>query len=196
MIEATNLKAGITFLKDGKPYKVLKYTHTKIARGGGTVKLSVRNLESGKIENKTFNSNARVDDIQTSKKPLQFLYQYATNASFMDSRTFEQIEIPLKILGEQIKFIKEGSEVNVLFWSPSTSSGQASDMEALSVDIPPKVTLKVKETVPGVKGDSATNVFKSAVLENNLELKVPLFIKTGDKINVDTKTGEYVERIK
>lgn len=186
MIEATDLRAGTCFLMDGRPYRVVKYTHSKIARRGGTVKLSVRNLENGKIEAKSLNSNAKVDDIQTVKKPLQFLYKDAANASFMDSKTFEQVEIPLKILGEQIKFIKQGSGINVLFW----------DDRPLSVDIAPKVVLEVTDTAPGVKGDSATNVFKSAKLENNLELKVPLFIKTGDKVSVDTRTGEYVERVK
>ncbi len=186
MIEATDLRAGTCFLMDGRPYRVVKYTHSKIARGGGTVKLSVKNLENGKIEDKSLNSNARVDDIQTSKKPLQFLYKDAINASFMDAKTFEQIEIPLKILGEQIKFIKQGSDADVLFW----------DDRPLSVDIAPKVVLEVTDTAPGVKGDSATNVFKSAKLENNLELKVPLFIKTGDEVSVDTRTGEYVGRVK
>lgn len=186
MIEATDLRAGTCFLMDGRPYRVVKYTHSKIARGGGTVKLSVKNLENGKIEDKSLNSSAKVDDIQISKKPLQFLYKDAANASFMDAKTFEQVEIPLKILGEQIKFIKQGSDADVLFW----------DDRPLSVDIAPKVVLEVTDTAPGVKGDSATNVFKSAKLENNLELKVPLFIKTGDKVSVDTRTGEYVERVK
>lgn len=194
MIEATNLRAGTTFLMDGRPYRVVKYTHSKVARGGGTVKLSVRNLENGKIEVKSLSSNAKVDDIQTSKRPLQFLYKDAANASFMDSKTFEQVEIPLKILGEQMKFIKEGTEADVLFWS--FGGAQDKENKPLSVDIPPKVVLEVTDTAPGVKGDSATNVFKSAKLENNLELKVPLFIKTGDKVSVDTRTGEYVERAK
>ncbi len=186
MTEATDLRAGATFLMDGKPYKVVKYTHSKIARGGGTVKLSVRNLENGKIESKSLSSNAKVDDIKTSKKSLQFLYKDAVNASFMDSKTFEQVEVPLNILGKQLKFIKEGSGVDVFFW----------DSRPLSVEIAPKVVMEVKETAPGVKGNSATNVFKSAKLENGLELKVPLFIKVGDKISVDTRTGEYVERVK
>jgi elongation factor P len=186
MIEATNLKAGTTFLMDGKPYKVVKYTHQKIARGGGTVKLSIRNLRSGKLEEKILSSSSKVEGIATIKKPLQFLYKDSDVCVFMNSKTYEQIEIPLNLLEESIQFIKEGEIVNVLFF----------DNKALSVEIPTKVVLEVTETVPGVKGDSATNVYKPATLENGLQLKVPLFIKKGDRIKVDTRKGEYVERIK
>ena len=183
---ATSLKAGATFLFEGKPYRVIKYQHQKIARGGGTVKLTVRNLVSGVLEEKTLNSSVKVEKIETIKKPLQYLYQDTETAVFMNPQTFEQIELPLAVLDEQLKFIKEGDEVNVLFWGE----------KALSIDIPPKVVLKVVETSPGVKGDSATNIFKPAVVENGLHLKVPLFIKKGDRIRVDTRTGEYIERVR
>ena len=102
MIEATNLKAGKTVLLDGKPYKVIKYTHQKIARGGGTVKVSIRNLESGLQEDKTLSSSVKVEEIDTRKRPLQFLYQDDESAVFMDSKSFEQVEIPLKILGKDV----------------------------------------------------------------------------------------------
>jgi elongation factor P len=186
MIEATSLKNGTAFLMDGKPYRVVKYTHTKIARGQGTVKLSVRNLETGGLEEKTLNSSAKVEGINTLKKSLQYLYHDNLNAFFMDPENYEQIEIPLKIIKNQLPYIKEGERIDVLFW----------DEKPLSIEIAPKVTLKVVETVPGVKGNSATNIYKPAKLENGLKLKVPLFIKEGDKIRVDTRTGEYVERVK
>jgi elongation factor P len=184
MIIATNLKNGTTFLMNGKPYRVVKYTHQKIARGGGTVKLSVRNLETGNLEKKTFNSSAKVEETTTVKRPLQYLYKDDTSVYFMDTRSYEQIEIPLVIAKDQIVFIKEGESVDVLFW----------ENKALSIGLPAKVVLTVKDTVPGVKGNSATNIFKPATLENGLKLKVPLFIKKGDKIRIDTRTGEYVER--
>lgn len=184
MIEATNLKTGVTFSQGGTPYKVVKYTHTKIARGGGNVKLSVKNLRTGKLEVKTLNSNSKVDKIETAKKSFQFLYKDKENASFMDTKTYDQIEIPIKKIEDQLTYIKEGQEVSVLFL----------DETPLSVDIPPKVTLTVKETAPGVKGNSASNMFKPATLENGLKLKVPLFIKVGDKIRVDTRSREYIER--
>ena len=184
MVEATNLKAGTTFLRDGDPYKVVKYNHSKIARGGGTVKLSARNLRSGKLTDISLNSNAKIDEITTTKRPLQFLYMNGDSAIFMDPNTYDQIEVPESAIKDQLIYIKEGDTTDILFW----------EEEPLSVDIQPKVTLEVEETAPGAKGNSATNVYKPAKLENGLEVKVPLFIKAGDKIRVDTKTGEYVER--
>jgi len=184
MINATDLKNGITFKMDGKPYKVVKYAHQKIARGGGTVKVSLRNLQSGNLVEKTLNSNLKVDQINTSKKPFQYLYKDAENAVFMNKSTYEQVEIPNQVIQSDLPYIKEGDDVNVLFWEENP----------LSVDIPPKVKLKVSETAPGVKGNSATNIFKSAKLENELSAKVPLFIEEGDYVVIDTRTGEYVER--
>lgn len=185
MIEAIHLKAGATFLMEGKPYRVVKYSHQKIARGGGTVKLSLMNLETGKLGGKTLNSSFRVQKIETIKKTLQYLYRDGSKAIFIDPQTYEQEEIPVKAVSDQLSFIKEGGSVNILFW----------DQKPLSIDIPPKVTLEVKDTAPSVKGDSTTNVYKPAILENGLKLKVPLFIKKGDKIKVDTRTGEYTERV-
>lgn len=184
MISATNLKKETTFEMDGTPFKVLKYEHQKIARGGGTVKLSVRNLKTGAKEQKSFSSAVKVNEITTIKKPLQYLFSDGTSATFMDEKTFEQIEIPLEIIKNELIYIKEGNVADILFW----------EEKPLSIDIAPKATLVIKETNPGVKGNSATNVYKPAKLENNLEVKVPLFIKVGDKIRVDTRTGEYVER--
>jgi len=170
-VGATELKNGATFLMNGKPYRVVKYTHQKIARGGGTVE-------------KTLNSSTKVESITTVKRPVQYLYKTAEIAVFMDPKSYEQIEIPLAVVKEQLIFTKEGENVDVLFW----------DDRPLSIGLPAKVVLTVKDTVPGVKGNSATNIFKPATLENGLRLKVPLFIKEGDKIKVDTRTGKYLER--
>ncbi len=184
MIGATDLKAGVTFELAGTPYKVTKYTHQKIGRGGASVKLVLRNLVTGEQKEKTMNSTVKVNEIVTTKKPLQFLYSDETNTVFMDPGTYEQIEVPLVVLGDDVHYLKEGEQANVLFW----------DNRALAVDIPPKTILKVTETAPGVRGNSATNIFKSAKLENGLTIKVPLFINQGDKVKVDTRTGEYIER--
>ena len=184
MVEVTNLKAGATFQLNGKPYKVLKYQHQKLGRGGATVKVSAKNLETGSLEEKSFSSNIKVEEISTVKKPLQFLYRDGENIVFMDPKNYEQIEIPDYLIEEELNYIKEEDTVNVLFWED----------KPLSIDIPPKVSLKVVDTPPGVKGDSATNIYKPAKLENGLQVKVPLFINSGDKIRVDTRTGEYIER--
>jgi elongation factor P len=186
MINATELKNGTTFQLRDVPYKVVKYRHQKIARGGGTVKLSLKNLKTGKKEEKTLNSSEKIEEISTIKKPFQYLYSDENTAYFMDQDNFNQVEIDTDLIEDEISFIKEGEQVDILFW----------DDKALSVNIPAKVTLFVKRTTPGIKGNSATNVFKSAILENDLEVKVPLFIEKGDMIVVDTRTAAYVERAK
>ena len=186
MIQVTDLKNGTTFLYNKKPCKVIKYTHTKIGRGGATIKLTSKNLISGSTEEMTFGSNQKVEEVNTIKKKLQFLYKDSSNALFMDPTTFEQVEIPLVILGDQVDYIKDGENVNVLFWNE----------RPLSVELPPNIVLTVTETDPGVKGNSAVNIYKPAILDNGLKVKVPLFINQGDKVKIDTRTGEYVERAK
>lgn len=186
MINSTDLKAGVTFLHNGKPYQVVKYSLIKMGRGGATVKLSVRNIETGSNELKAFSSNIALEEVSTSKRKLQYLYKDATTVYFMDPKSFDQVEIPLAVLGEQVHFLKEGKETTVLYWED----------RALSVELSPKVTMTIAETDPGVKGNSASNMYKSAVLENGLSVKVPLFINQGEKIVVDTRTGEYIERAK
>lgn len=193
MIPVTELRAGRTFQIDDTPYVVLKYAHTKMGRGGATIRVQARNLKTSGIEEKTFNSGSVVEPATTQKRKLQYLYQDAENAVFMDPKTYEQAEISKEVLGDSVAFLKEGQEVDVLFWEPSTGSGQA---EPLSVELPSKVTLQVTEAAPGVKGNSATNIYKPVTLENGLQVKVPLFIKTGDKVVVNTRSGEYVERAK
>jgi elongation factor P len=186
MINATELKNGTTFMYYGKPLQVIKYTHIKVGRGGAIVKVNVRNIKTGSVENFSFSSDLAFDEANTLKRKLQFLYSDSRVVVFMDPKTFEQVELPIDVLGDQIKFVKEGENVDVLFLED----------QALSVELPPKITLKVAQTDPGVKGNSATNIFKPAILENGFKLKVPLFIKVGDIIRVDTRTGSYVERAK
>lgn len=190
MIQSTDLKNGATFLSNGKPYKVIKYTHNKVGRGGATVRVTAKDLISGTVEDKTFSANVKVEEVSTFKKKLQYLYSDSASVFFVDPNTYEQVEISRKVLEEELSYLKEGEEVNVLYWSDKSQD------RPLSVEIPLKVTLKITDTDPGVKGNSATNMYKSAVLENGLTVKVPLFINQGDLIIVDTRNGEYVERAK
>jgi elongation factor P len=186
MINVTDLRAGATFLQEGKPYIVLKYEHKKVGRGNAVIKTQVKNLKTGSIEEKGFTSGGKVEEISTVRRQLQYLYKDGLLAYFMDPKNFEQIEILLPVIADQIVYVKEGESINVLFW----------ENEALSVDLPPNVVMTVAQTDPGVKGNSATNIFKSGRLENGLTVKIPLFINTGEKIRVDTRTGEYIERAK
>jgi len=185
MINVNQLRNGRAFELEGEPFLVLKYEFTKMGRGTGNVKLKVRNLKSGAVVNKTFITGSKVQEIELKRKKMQFLYSDADKSVFMKSVSFEQIEIGNDLTEEQKRFFLEGMEVEVLFW----------EAEALVVELPVKLEYTVKETGPGEKGNSATNIFKPAILNNDLKVKVPLFVKTGDKVRVDTRTGEYVERV-
>lgn len=186
MISVTELRAGRAFKEDDQPYLVLKYEHTKLGRGKANIKVKVRHLVTGKVSEKTFISGAKVEELETLKKKMQFLYQDASGFYFMDPETFEQVSISSGVIGEQAGFLKEGAKVDVLFVED----------RALSVDLPVSVVLAVAQTEPGVKGNTATRSLKAATLENGMRVQVPLFVKVGDKIKVDTRTGEYVERAK
>lgn len=186
MLSASDLRNGTAFLSDGKPHKVLKYTFIKMGRGGATVRVLARDMISGAVIEKTFSSSVKVEEAKTAKRTLQYLYCDGADAFFMDPATYEQIEVKKEILENELPYMKEGEVVTVVLWED----------KVLGVDIPPKVTLTVAETDPGVKGNSASNMYKSAVLENGISVRVPLFVEKGDKVRVDTRTGEYVERVK
>lgn len=186
MISATELRAGATFLLDGQPFLVLKYEHSKIGRGTANIKIKARNLKHGSVVEKTFISGAKVEPIETQKRKMQYLYGEGEDYYFMEPRSFEQISIERKVLGNQVKFLKEGEEVYILFWKE----------KPLSVDLPASLVFEVAGADPGVRGNSATNIWKEAELVNGMKIKVPLFIKKGDWVKVDTRTGEYLERAK
>ena len=184
MISVTELRAGTIFEEQGNLLQVLSYEHTKMGRGSASIKVKVKNLRTGSTVEKGFINGAKVNDVSVFKRDLQYLYKDSDSAYFMNSQTFEQIMIPLKTVGSDFYYLKEGENYNISFLGD----------EALSVNLPPKMDFKVQDTAPGVRGNSATNVFKDAVLENGLNTKVPLFIDVGDVIRVDTRTGEYTQK--
>ena len=186
MIPATNLRTGVSFEDNGQIYLVISYEHIKMGRGSANIKVKVKNLRSGATVEKSFISGARVEEINLEKRKAQFLYSDDDGCHFMDSITFEQFSLGRQMLGDQAKFLKEGMEVSIL------SYGE----EPLVVDLPLKMEFKIAEAGAGVRGDTVSNVYKDAILENGLKVKVPLFIKEGDKVLVDTRSGEYVERVK
>ena len=168
MLNVTELKNG-TFYKEGKDILlVLTYEHVKMGRGSGTIKVKVRNVRTGSVTEKSFITGARVDEANVEKKKAQFLYRDANNFYFMDPVSFEQFSLSGSVLGEQAKFLKDGLEVILI----------------------------VSETGPGEKGNTVSNVFKDATLDNGLIVKVPMFLKIGEKVKIDTRTGQYVERVK
>jgi elongation factor P len=183
MISVTDLRAGIVFEDQGSIFQVLSYEHVKMGRGSANIKVKVKNLRTGSTVDKSFINGAKVKPVSVFKRDLQYLYKDSDFVYFMNPKTFEQVNMSLDVL-EGHKFLKEGDNFSVSFL----------DDEPLSLNLPPKMELIVSETGPSFKGNSATTVFKDAVLENGIKTKVPPFIKIGDKIRVDTRTGEYTEK--
>jgi elongation factor P len=157
-----------------------------MGRGSANIRVKVKNLNTGATIEKTFTSGQRIEEISVSKKRGQFLYSDEDSIVFMDPVTFEQFSLQKAAAGGKEKYLKEGETYEL----------SVTEDSVLGVEIPKLVTLSVAETGPSVKGDSVSSTTKDALLENGLNVKVPLFIKTGDKIKVDTRSGEYVERMK
>ena len=183
MIPVTALRPGVTYEEHGNIFEVLTYNNMHLRKTSSVVQVKIRSLKSGATLEKTFGSNGEVRPVKIERQELQFLYKDPECGYFMNPITFEQVSILLKNLEGHI-YLKEGELVVVKFHNK----------EALSITLPPKVKLKVTDTNPGVKGNSATNVFKDAVTETGLKTKVPLFINIGDEIIVDTRDGSYTAR--
>ncbi len=186
MINVTELRNGAVFKENGVLLQVLTYEHNKMGRGSGTIRLKVRNLKTGSTTEKSFMTGARVEDAQVEKKKAQFLYRDADNFNFMDPVSFEQFSLSGSILGDQSKYLKEGLDVALL----------VSDGEALGLELPLSLVYEISETGPGERGNTVSNVFKEATLDNGLVIKVPMFMKVGEKVKVDTRSRVYVERVK
>lgn len=186
MLNVTELRNGAVF-KEGKDlFQVLNYEHIKMGRGSGNIKVKVRNLRSGATYEKSFITGARVDEANIEKKICQYLYRDTDEYYFMDNKSYEQFNLPKAVLGESTKYLKDGMEVTVVMV----------EGEALSLELPNTLIFTVVETGPEEKGNTVSNVFKDATLDNGLVVKVPMYMKQGEKIKVDTRTNEYVERVK
>jgi elongation factor P len=161
--------------------RVIEFQHVKPGKGGAFVRTKLKDIQSGKIIDVTFNAGTRIEFVRVETKPMQYLYQDGDAFIFMDNETFDQISVSV---GEERDFIKPGMNVDLVF------DGQ----EVLGLQLPAHVELEVAETEPGVRGNTATGATKPATLETGYTLQVPLFINQGDVIKVDTRTGEYIER--
>ncbi len=185
MIDVNDLRKGVTFEYDGQLYKVLEYSHHKPGRGNATIRVKARNLRTGSTIEKTFQSGDRVPDAQLDYHNAQYLYSDGDFYHFMDNDTFDQPAVKGDILGESAVFLKEGMECKLTFYKG----------EALDVELPLTVDLKVEYAEVAVRGDTATGVTKKVRTETGVEVQVPNFVKEGDVIRVDTRTGEYVTRV-
>lgn len=182
----TDLRKGVIFQDGGEYFQVLKYDHVVSGRGGAVGKVKVKNLKTGSITIKSYTKNDKVEEVDTARKTMQYLYSDDTSAYFMDSDTYEQISLKKEVVEDEIQYLSDGEKVVMLFI----------DDEPISVEIPKSVELKINYTEPAVKGNTSTGAMKEAKLENGLKIQVPLFIKSGDVVKINTDTGEYVSRSK
>ena len=186
MINVTDLRSGATFQEENNLFEVLEYSHTKMGRGTASIKVKVRNLKTGSITEKSFISGARVDEADLDKKEAQFLYKDDKESTFMDNTTYDQFTVANSLLSGGEKFLKEGESYQLMIFGD----------QVLKVELPRTVELKVVDSPPGARGDTVANVYKGAVLENGMKVQVPMFIKEGEKVKVDTRSSEYIERVK
>lgn len=185
MIDVNKLKVGVTFVDDDAPWKVLKYEFTKMGRGNATIKVKARNLLSGAIVTKSFQSGNTVEEVTLEKKHLQYLYRDEDKAYFMDPISFDQIEIPLSVLGDDVNYLVEGEKSWVLFWGE----------KILGVEVPASVVMEVTEAEHWEKGDSVSNLTKPVKVASGMTIMAPLFIRKGDKVKINTEYGTYIGRV-
>jgi len=185
MIDVNDLRKGVTFEYDGKLYIVLEYSHHTPGRGNATIRIKARDLRSGTTLERTFQSGDRVQDARLDFHNVQYLYNDGDNYFFMDTETFEQPGIPKNVIGDAAGFLKESMEVKLTFYNG----------EAIDIELPTSVDLKVVQAETAVKGDTATGVTKKVMVETGTSVQVPYFVVEGDTIRVDTRTGAYVTRV-
>lgn len=185
VIDTGGLKKGIALDLDGQLLRVLDYQHIKTARGSATIKVTVRNLRTGATTEKSFQNGTRFTVAPLEHRAMQFLYPDEDgNYVFMDQETYEQPVLSKATLGNATNYIRENDVVDILVYGD----------EPVEINIPPSLYLKIVETEPGIKGDTATGAVKSATLETGLVINVPLFINTGDTVKIDTRQNTYIER--
>ena len=184
--ETSDFRKGLKILHNGAPFVIVDFQHVKPGKGNAFTRTRIRNLQTGAQLDVTYKSGDRVDDPEIEDKVMRFLYKEGEAFHFMDNRNYDQVEIQQQSIGNAAKFLLPEMDCEIVFWRG----------RAITVEIPAHVQLKITYCEPGVKGDTATNVTKPATVETGAIIAVPLFVNAGDTVKVDTRTGEYVERVK
>jgi elongation factor P len=185
MISAGDFRNGATFEMDGQVYQVVEFQHVKPGKGAAFVRTKIKNVISGATIERAFSPSDKFPRAQINKRDMQYLYNDGDLYYFMDEQTYEQIPINASSIGDTLTFVKENMTCKILFFKE----------QVIGIEPPTFVELEVIETEPGFKGDTATGASKPAVVETGAQVKVPLFVNQGDVIRVDTRTGEYMERV-
>ena len=184
MISSNDFRPGVTIEIDGMAWQVIEFQHVKPGKGAAFVRVKLKNLQSGSVVERTFNAGEKVPNAQVERKQMQYLYESDDTYNFMDTETYDQIMLTKEQLGNALNFIIENMEITVLSFKGTV----------IGVEIPNSVELKVVETEPGIRGDTATGGVKPAKMETGYVVKVPLFINEGDVLRIDTRSGAYLER--
>jgi elongation factor P len=185
-ISTNQFKNGTHIEVDGSIYRILEFQHVKPGKGGAFVRTRLRKLDDGSVQDKTFRAGEKFRPVRTETRRMQYLYDSGDAAVFMDNTDFEQLELPRSVAGDAMRWVIPNSEVEVLFV----------DERPAGVQVPSAVEMTVAETQPGIRGDTASGGgTKPATLESGVRVEVPLFVNEGDRVRVDTRTGEYVSRV-
>jgi elongation factor P len=184
MISSNDFRNGVTLELDGTVYQVIEFQHVKPGKGSPFVRTKLKNVLTGGVVDRTFNAGERIPLARIEKREMQYLYNSDNEYTFMDTETFEQIQLKADDIGDGVKFLKENMTCYVMMYRGAS----------IGVDLPNSVTLEVVETDPGFKGDTATGGTKPAKVETGAVVKVPLFVEVGERITVDTRTGQYLGR--
>ncbi len=187
MATTADIRNGLCIRHNDKLFQIIEFQHVKPGKGPAFVRTKMRQIESGKVLDNTFSAGHKIDVVRIERREYQYLYQEGDKFIFMNNENYEQVEIPAKMV-EKPLFLKEGMICEITF--------HAEEEMPLVVDLPNTIEAEVTYTEPGIKGDTATNTMKPATIDTGAEIRVPLFIGTGEKIKVDTRTGVYVERVK
>jgi elongation factor P len=185
VISTNQFKNGTAIRVDGKRFTILYFQHVKPGKGGAFVRTRLRNIDTGAVIEKTFRAGEKLENVRTESRPMTYLYRDGDLLYFMDARTYEQVAVPVDVVGDAAGYIVANGSVSVL----------SADGEVVSVEPPAHVDLEVAETDPGLKGDTATGGSKPATLETGLVVQVPLFVNVGDQVRVDTRSNEYLTRV-
>ncbi|MGB9793222.1 MAG: elongation factor P [Thermacetogeniaceae bacterium] len=185
MISTNDFRTGLTIEVDGEVYTVVEFQHVKPGKGSAFVRSKLKNLKTGAVIERTFRAGEKVPRAHLERKEMQYLYREGDSYVFMDNETYDQVSLTSEQLGENVKYLKENMNIYLLTYEGNL----------IGIELPNFVELKVVEADPGVRGDTATGGTKSATLETGLVIQVPLFVEVGDVVRVDTRTGEYLERV-
>ncbi len=184
-MDTSQFRNGLRITLDGEPFTIIYFQHVKPGKGGAFVRTKVKNLKNGRIHDRRFRSGEKIEEADVEDRKMQYLYQDGEQLVFMDTETYDQIPFSIEQVGDARKYLKENLDVDVLFWRGNP----------INIELPPFVIAEVSECEPGMKGDTASGATKPATLETGAVVQVPLFIKQGESIRVDTRTGAYVERV-